>query len=452
MKFIFLLAVFLTSTNLCRSQHGDFYFTHVNVIPMNSEVIIPDQTVVVRNGRIQAIRPTTGKRISSDHTVLDCTGKYIMPGLAEMHAHIPPVNDLEPMKTVLKLFLANGVTTIRGMLGHPLHIELREKVKQGSIMGPRIITSGPSFSGKSVASPEQAAAMVIQQKNLGYDFLKLHPGLSKEIFQTIAKTANDQSIPFAGHVSLDVGIWMAVKSGYATIDHMDGFIEGLVRGVEHMKPETMGPFGMFIADHADTSIIPKLMSELKKSNVWVVPTEALAQRWFSPFRTAIDLAAEPEMAYIDKITLARWAQAKNSIEKDSAYDRTAVLAFMELHRKLIYSMYASGVRILLGSDAPQVFNVPGFSIHHELKYYTEAGLTPYDALKTGTYNVGRFMKRDDIGIIRVGARADLLLLDDNPLISIDNTKKIAGVMAEGRWYSRAFLDQQLSEVKTSLRR
>ncbi len=450
MKFIFLLVSFLTATNLCRAQHGDFYFTHVNVIPMNKEIIIPDQTVVVRDGRIQAIRPTTNKKISSDHTVLDCTGKYLMPGLAEMHAHIPPVNDLEPMKTVLKLFLANGVTTIRGMLGHPLHIELREKVKEGSIMGPRIITSGPSFSGKSVASPEQGAAMVIQQKNLGYDFLKLHPGLTKEIFQTIAKTAKEQDIPFAGHVSLDVGVWMAINAGYATIDHMDGFIEGLVRGVEHMKPETMGSFGMFIADHADTSIIPKLMSELKQHNIWVVPTEALAQRWFSPLRTAEDLAAEPEMQYIDKKTLDNWIQAKKNIEKDPAYDRAALIAFLELRRRLIYSMYASGVGILLGSDAPQVFDVPGFSIHQELKYYTEAGLTPYDALRTGTYNVGRFMKRDDIGMIRVGARADLLLLDDNPLISIDNTKKIAGVMSEGRWYSRAFLDQQLDEVKSTL--
>lgn len=446
MKFIFLFVSFLTATSLCWAQQGDFYFTHVNVIPMNKEIIIPDQTVVVRNGRIQAIRPTTGKKISSDHTVIDCTGKYLMPGLAEMHAHIPPVNDMEPMKSVLKLFLANGVTTIRGMLGHPLHIELREKVKEGSIIGPRIITSGPSFNGKTVASPEQGAAMVIQQKNLGYDFLKLHPGLSREIFQTIVKTAKEQEIPFAGHVSFDVGVWMAIKSGYASIDHMDGFIEGLVRGVEHMRQETLGPFGMFIADHADTSIIPKLMAELKQNDIWVVPTEALAQRWFTPFRTAEELAAEPEMAYIDKTTLANWIKAKKNIEKDSAYDYAAAIAFMELHRKLIYSMYASGVRILLGSDAPQVFNVPGFSIHHELKYYTEAGLTPYDALKTGTYNVGRYMKRDDIGIIRVGARADLLLLDDNPLISIDNTKKITGVMAEGRWYSKTFLEEQLEDI------
>jgi imidazolonepropionase-like amidohydrolase len=449
MRPISLLVFLMTAALLAKAQRGDFIFTHVNVIPMNKELVILDQMVTVRNGRIQSIKPTTNKKISSDNTVIDCKGKFLMPGLAEMHAHIPPVSDLEPMKTVLKLFLANGVTTIRGMLGHPLHIELREKVKNGSVMGPRIYTSGPSFSGRTVASPEQGVAMVIQQKNLGYDFLKLHPGLSKEIFLAIAKTAKEQDIPFAGHVSADVGVWLAINSGYATIDHMDGFIEALVRGIDHMKPETFGPFGMFIGDLADTSLIPKLMTELKQHNIWVVPTEALARRWFSPLRTAEEFAADPEMAYIDKATLANWVQAKKNIEKDPFYDKQAVLAFIELRKKLVNYMNAYGVNILLGSDAPQVFDVPGFSIHQELKYYVESGMTPYEALTTGTSNVGRFLKRDDIGRIRTGARADLILLDENPLLSIDNTKKIAGVMAEGRWYSKEFLEDQLEQIKRS---
>ncbi len=449
MRSIFLLLTFLAASNLIKAQGGDFIFTHVNVIPMNKEMIIPDQMVTIRDGRIISIKPTTKKKISSDNKVIDCTGKFLIPGLAEMHAHIPPVGDIEPMKTVLKLFLANGVTTIRGMLGHPLHIELRDKVKDGSIMGPRIYTSGPSFSGKSVASPEQAAAMVIQQKHLGYDFLKLHPGLSKEIFLAIVKTAREEEIPFAGHVSADVGVWLAISSGYATIDHMDGFIEAMVSGIEHMKPEEIGPFGMNIADHADTSVIPKLMNDLKQHKIWVVPTEALSQRWFSPLRTAEDLASEPEMVYIDRKTLAGWIQSKTNIEKDPSYNRESAIAFVKLRQKLVYYMNAYGVNILLGSDAPQVFDVPGFSLHEELKYYTEAGLTPYEALKTGTYNVGRFLKRDDIGIIRTGARADLILLDENPLLSIDNTKKISGVMAEGRWYSKEFLDDQLDQIKRS---
>jgi imidazolonepropionase-like amidohydrolase len=191
------------------------------------------------------------------------------------------------------------------------------------------------------------------------------------------------------------------------------------------------------------------MNDLKQHKIWVVPTEALSQRWFSPLRTAEEFAADPEMVYIDRKTLANWIQAKKNIEKDSAYNRETVIAFMQLRQKLVYYMHAYGVGILLGSDAPQVFDVPGFSVHQELKYYTEAGLTPYEALKTGTYNVGRFLKRDDIGIIRTGARADLILLDENPLLSIDNAKKIAGVMAEGRWYSKEFLDDQLDQIKRS---
>ena len=428
-------------------QEKDIVFTHVDILPMNKEKLIRDQTVVIRNGRIQSIRPSSNKKITG--TVIDGKGKFLMPGLAEMHAHIPPVNDIEPMKKVLTLFLANGVTTIRGMLGHPLHLELRKKVAEGSIPGPTIITSGPSLNGNSVASPTDGALMVYEQKKMGYDFLKLHPGLSKEKFLAITKAAYDAGIPFAGHVSFNVGVWLAISSGYTTIEHMDGFIEALVPGIEHMREDSIGLFAMFIADHADTSKIPALMTALRENNIWVVPTEALSQRWFSPLRTAEELAAEPEMVYMDKRTLTSWVQSKKNLMWNEQYDHEKMIHFMNLRKKLIRSMNDSKVGILLGSDAPQVFDVPGFSTHQELKYYTDAGLTPYEALKTGTFNIGRFLKRDDVGIIRVGAHADLILLDANPLESIENTQKIRGVMKNGNWYTREYLNEQLEIIKKS---
>jgi imidazolonepropionase-like amidohydrolase len=428
-------------------QEKDIVFTHVDILPMNKEKLIRDQTVVIRNGRIQSIRPSSNKKITG--TVIDGKGKFLMPGLAEMHAHIPPVNDIEPMKKVLTLFLANGVTTIRGMLGHPLHLELRKKVAEGSIPGPTIITSGPSLNGNSVASPTDGALMVYEQKKMGYDFLKLHPGLSKEKFLAITKAAYDAGIPFAGHVSFNVGVWLAISSGYTTIEHMDGFIEALVPGIEHMREDSIGLFAMFIADHADTSKIPALMTALRENNIWVVPTEALSQRWFSPLRTAEELAAEPEMVYMDKRTLTSWVQSKKNLMSNEQYDHEKMIHFMNLRKKLIRSMNDSKVGILLGSDAPQVFDVPGFSTHQELKYYTDAGLTPYEALKTGTFNIGRFLKRDDVGIIRVGAHADLILLDANPLESIENTQKIRGVMKNGNWYTREYLNEQLEIIKKS---
>jgi hypothetical protein len=222
-----------------------------------------------------------------------------MPGLAEMHAHIPPVDDLEPMKEVLMLFALNGVTTIRGMLGHPRHLELREKIKSGEITGPRFYTSGPSFNGQSTKTPEAAITLVKQEKQAGYDFLKLHPGLSRETFEALVKTANEENIPFAGHVSFAVGVWRAIDAGYASIDHLDGFVESLVPGIENMQEQQTGLFAMFIARQADTSGIPKLMMALKKNHIWVVPTQALAERWFNPGKTAEEFREEPEMIYIN---------------------------------------------------------------------------------------------------------------------------------------------------------
>ncbi len=445
--FLSICITMLFPLALSAQQEKDIVFIHVDILPMNKEKLIRDQTVVIRNGRIQSIKPSSNKKITG--TVIDGKGKFLMPGLGEMHAHIPPVNDIEPMKKVLTLFLANGVTTIRGMLGHPVHLELRKKVADGSIPGPTIITSGPSLNGNSVASPADGALMVHEQKKMGYDFLKLHPGLSKEKFIAITKAAYEAGIPFAGHVSFNVGVWLAISSGYASIDHMDGFIEALVPGIEHMREDSIGLFAMFIADHADTSKIPALMTALRKNNIWVVPTEALSQRWFSPLRTAEELAAEPEMVYMDKRTLNGWVQSKKNLMSNEQYDHEKMIRFMDLRKKLIRSMNNSNVGILLGSDAPQVFDVPGFSTHQELKYYEDAGLTPYEALKTGTFNVGRFLKRDDVGIIRVGALADLILLDANPLESIENTQKIHGVMKNGNWYTREYLNEQLEMIKKS---
>jgi imidazolonepropionase-like amidohydrolase len=445
--FLSICITMLFPLALSAQQEKDIVFIHVDILPMNKEKLIRDQTVVIRNGRIQSIKPSSNKKITG--TVIDGKGKFLMPGLGEMHAHIPPVNDIEPMKKVLTLFLANGVTTIRGMLGHPLHLELRKKVADGSIPGPTIITSGPSLNGNSVPSPADGALMVHEQKKMGYDFLKLHPGLSKEKFIAITKAAYEAGIPFAGHVSFNVGVWLAISSGYATIDHMDGFIEALVPGIEHMREDSIGLFAMFIADHADTSKIPALMTALRENNIWVVPTEALSQRWFSPLRTAEELAAEPEMVYMDKRTLNGWVQSKKNLMSNEQYDHEKMIRFMDLRKKLIKSMNNSNVGILLGSDAPQVFDVPGFSTHQELKYYEDAGLTPYEALKTGTFNVGRFLKRDDVGIVRVGALADLILLDANPLESIENTQKIHGVMKNGNWYTREYLNEQLEMIKKS---
>jgi len=194
-------------------------FTHVGVIPMDRERVLENQTVVVRGDRIAEVGPAATTLAPTAATRVDGHGKYLMPGLGEMHAHVP-VPQIEQQlggsseytERVLLLYLANGVTTIRGMLGHATHLALRERLRRGELLGPTLYTSGPSFNGNSAPDPETARRMVLEQKAAGYDFLKIHPGLSRETFDALARTADSVGIRFAGHVPAAVGLDRALAA------------------------------------------------------------------------------------------------------------------------------------------------------------------------------------------------------------------------------------------------
>jgi imidazolonepropionase-like amidohydrolase len=445
---VILLFVFTNTTysqQLIDSRQREIVFTSVNVVPMDTEEVLQNQMVLVKDGEISSI----GKKLkhSKDALVIDAKGKYLIPGLAEMHAHVPPNDNLEAHKEVLFLFAANGITTIRGMLGHPSHLTLRSKINSGEILGPRFYTTGPSFNGLSVKTAARGAEMVREQKAAGYDFLKLHPGLTKETFAAISSTANEIKIPFAGHVSFGVGVWRAIDAGYSSIDHLDGFVEALVPGIETMTEQQTGLFGMFVADKADESGIPKLMRELKTKNIWVVPTQSLADRWFDADYTGDEFLKDPDSRYMSKQTVKQWIDSKNNLMANPQYDAAKIQHFIKLRRKLILECQQNGVGLLLGCDAPQLFNVPGFSTHNELKYLVDSGLTPYQALRTGTVNVANYLNMKDAGTIKPGNVADLILIDGNPLTDVTNTKKISGVMLRGQWLSKAEIDNGLKKLE-----
>jgi imidazolonepropionase-like amidohydrolase len=443
--FISLFSVSGYGQQLVDSRQREIVFTAVNVVPMNSEKIMENSMVIVKDGKVTAI----GKKLKygKDALVIDAKGKYLIPGLAEMHAHVPPNENVESHKEVLFLFASNGITTIRGMLGHPKHLELRSLINSGEVFGPRFYTTGPSFNGLSVKTAERGAAMVREQKAAGYDYLKLHPGLTKETFAAISGTAKEVGIPFAGHVSFGVGVWRAIDAGYSSIDHMDGFVEAMVPGIESMVEQQTGLFGMFVADKADVSVIPKLMKGLKEKNIWVVPTQSLADRWFAADFTGDEFLKDPDSKYMDKKTVTQWIDAKKNLMANPQYDAKKIDDFIKLRRKLIYECQQNGVGLLLGCDAPQIFNVPGFSTHNELKYLVDSGLTPYQALLTGTVNVAKYLNLTDAGTIKAGAVADLVLINGNPLTDITNTKKVEGVMVQGRWLSKSEIELGLKKIE-----
>lgn len=452
MKLLMTLALIVCLTS-CFSQEvlnkdREIVFKSVNVVPMDRESILENRVVIVKNGKIQYIGDERKAKYKKNAIIVEGQGRYLMPGLAEMHGHVPPNDNLEEAKDVLLLFAAYGITTVRGMLGHPKHLELRSMINSGQIISPRFFTSGPSLNGSSAKTQDDAIRIVKEEKQAGYDFLKVHPGLSKDVFDAMVRTAKAENIPFAGHVSFDVGVWKAIEAKQQTIDHLDAFVEGLIPDKKGLTEEDAGMFGMYVADRADTTRIPALMKALRENHVWVVPTQALAERWLTPDISAETFRSEPEMKYMNKETVENWSNVKVNHAKGPQYEPEKIRRYIRLRQKLIYECNRNGVGLLLGCDAPQIFNVPGISTHHELKYLVDAGLTPYEALKTGTINVGVFYKKPgEMGVIRQGANADLVLLNANPLDDISNTKKIEGVLVGGRWMNRAALDDILKKLE-----
>ncbi len=450
-KLLIFLMTMMTASLMAQtpvdSRQKEIFIRSVNVVPMDKDGVVENQDVVVKSGKIVSITPAGKSKPGKNALIVEAKGKYLMPGLAEMHAHVPPIDDIEPMKDVLKLFYLNGVTTIRGMLGHPRHLELRSKIQSGEITGPHFYTSGPSFNGFSVKTPEGGEKMVRDQKALGYDFLKLHPGLTRTNFDAIVKTAHEVKIPFAGHVSSGVGVWHAIESEYATIDHLDGFIEGMVPGIEAMTDEEIGFFGLFASAKADVTQIPKLITALKEHHIWVVPTQCLAERWIAADKTVDQLRAAPEMKYMDIKTLDGWSENKTRQINTPGYNEAVANQFIKLRKDLINACSKGGVGLLLGSDAPQVFNVPGYSIHHELQYLVDSGLTPYEALKTGTVNVATFYgKSAEAGQVKTGFVSDLVLLNGNPLLDISQSRNIEAVMLGNLWMDKSYRESELGKL------
>lgn len=419
----------------------------VNVIPMNTDTLMQNQTVLIKEGKIAAVGPSDLVIIPEGAMVIDGSGKYLIPGLAEMHAHIPgDQNGMEIVEETLFLYLSNGITTIRGMLGQPFHLELKKQVANNEVLSPRIFTSGPSLNGRSVKTVEEAREKVIAYKEEGYDFLKMHPGIKLEVFNEIVKTANEVDIPFAGHVSNLVGIRRALEAKYGSIDHIDGYLEGLVSESEGVDPTQNGFFGYNFTDLANEEMLPELTKMTKDAGVWVVPTQSLMERWVGP-TSPQELAEGEEMKYVSKRILDSWVKRKVEFQAEASYDPEKADRFNLVRRKIIKALHEEGVGILLGSDAPQIFNVPGFSIQHELYYMVESGLSPFETLKSGTINPAIYFNMEgQFGTVTEGAAADLILLNSNPLDDIKNVSDKSGVMVRGKWLSQEEISERLNQI------
>ena len=414
---------------------------NVNVIPMSREHVLADQVVLIQDGTITGLGPAASLRIPHSVRRIDGEGKFVIPALAEMHAHIPGGDAPEAeIERVLFLYVANGIGTIRGMLGHPRHLALRDRARSGAIVSPWIYTSGPSLNANTVPTPDAARQAAREQKAAGYDFLKIHPGILRGPFDALAAAAKEAGIRMAGHVPADVGLQRALEVPYATIDHLDGYVEALAG--PGGPPSQM--FGLNLVDRIDESRIPALVEATRKAGVAQVPTQALFEHWVG-LDDPDAMRQWPEMRYVDANTLANWVANKRKLA-DAATPQNR-RRFLEIRRHLLKALHDGRVRLLLGSDAPQVWNVPGFSLHRELEYLVAAGLTPYQALETGTRQIAEFYgTQAERGTIEVGKRADLVVLEGNPLEDITQTKRISLVSIGKHVLTRDELDARLKEL------
>lgn len=411
----------------------------VHVIPMDEQRVLRDHAVVIEDDRIKKVvsMADLNRDNYSEATIIDGDSRYLMPGLAEMHGHVPPLHsDNFPRRYLddtLFLYLAGGVTTVRGMLGHPNQLDLKDDVQQGRRLGPNLYLAGPGFSGNSVNSPQQAREMVREYAEAGWDLLKVHPGLELEEFEAMAEEANARGIDFAGHIPAAVSLARALELGMRTIDHIDGYMDSIDATERHATDEEL---------HT-------LAQQTLAADVGIVPTQALWETLIGA-ADAEKLAQYDEIKYMPASVREGWERAVNNVSSIGYYSGDAADIHAQNRQRLLLIMHQEGVEILMGTDAPQFYSVPGLGLKRELAVMEEAGLTPYEILRTGTVNVGRyFADEDTFGMVAEGHRADLILLDANPLDDLTTISSPQGVMVRGQWLDRATLDATLADIEAA---
>ncbi|MEX2526136.1 MAG: amidohydrolase family protein [Gemmatimonadota bacterium] len=432
-------------------------FVGVNVLPMDREEILRDQTVVVRNEDIVWVGasadtgeiPQTARRIDVDVP----GGAYLLPGLSEMHAHVPGATaGAAEIQRIFDLYLANGVTTIRSMQGAPNQLELRQALREGRMRGPNLYVAAPSINGNVTPTPEDAVAQVRAHAGAGYDLLKLHPGLTREVYDAMAQAARQSGITWAGHVSPQVGLDHTLASRQSTVDHLDGYVEAAAS--EEVRQRMLAgeavPLHEMVAS-ATGERIAELARRTEEQGVWNVPTLYLWENFYND-TAAETLAALPEMSHATPQQLSQWTTQKETrsfvellegwrtggLLGAAEVDQDAADALIGLRREVVKALYDEGAPMLLGTDSPQMFMVPGYALHREVALLQEVGISPFLILESGTRNVGRYVREElgldeTFGLVARGHRADLILLRGNPLENLDELQRPMGVMVRGEW-------------------
>ncbi|HZI12059.1 MAG TPA: amidohydrolase family protein [Myxococcus sp.] len=432
-----------------RRQAATLALVGVGVLTMEGGRVLADQTVLVDGERIVAVGPAASTPVPEGAARVDGRGRWLMPGLVDMHLHLQQgtgeAGDAAGQQ--LKLLLANGVTTARALGAAPTGLELRARVRKGEVLGPRLLVSGPSFHGKSVKGPEHARQRVREQKAAGFDLLKTHGGLGRETYDALVDEAKAQGLRLSGHVTPDVGLAHALASGQQ-VEHLDGWLAALLPPGDTAQVDQID-FGDAL-ERMDPARIPALAQATRQAGVWTSPTldlfELLAG---TPGLEA--LKARPELRYVPAPAVEAWTKVLSDPELAGA-PAARRQRFVELRRQVVRGLHAAGAGLLVGSDSPQLFMVTGFAVHREMEALANAGMPAEAVLEAATRGAAESLgETAEWGTVAPGKRADLLLLEEDPRQDVRHTRAISGVVLGGRWLPGARLDAMLEEVAQAVR-
>ncbi len=457
-RILFSVFFLIEIASAVTAQESTLAFTHVNVIDATGAPVQADMTVIVQGKQILQVGKSGETSVPKAARVVDGRGKYLIPGLWDMHVHeifgewLP-----EDEKIIPLLFVANGVTGVRDMGGdlEPLK-KWRARIAEGKLLGPRMIIAGPMLDGPvpqfpssaPVKDPADGRRIVDELKQNGADFIKIQSLIPRDGYFAAADEAKKIGIVFAGHVPDKVRAAEASNAGQKSIEHLTGVFEGCSTVEDELMAAPRGPGrGRFLSTY-DPERAKALITLFVKNETWQVPTLYWERGEWLIEQTNAD--PDPLAKYAPAAWRERtWPMFTRDISKSWSTDPVADREkFVQAELKMVGEMKRAGVPILAGTDTAAGVRVyPGFSLHDELGLLVQAGLTPMEALQAATLNAGKYLGLVDTGTIEKGKRADLVLLDANPLQDIGNTRKIQSVVLAGRYFSRADLDRLLHEVE-----
>lgn len=428
--------LFLATAALAQSPaNRSVAITDVNVVPMDRERVVAHQSVVIERGVITQLGPATQVRVPVGAERVDGTGKYLIPGLVDVHVHLAS-NPPDEQRHILKLFLANGVTTVVNLRGIPQILELRKAVAEGQTLGPRVYTVGPFVNEPFVTTPDEVERAVVEQKRAGYDFIKLHGSLSRDAYLRLMAVGRREGIRVIGHAPRNLGVDIMFAERQYAVAHAEEFLYDTAnRSTDASIPGV-------------DARVPEFARRMAQSRIWLMPNLTAYKGIGEQIRDLNAMLARPEMKYLPRSNQVGWGPATNPYTNRFASSMyPGIMARYRVLEHLVRACKEAGVWLLVGTDAMNTGTIPGFSAHDEMADLVTAGLTPFEALQAATSRAAEFLgEAGDRGVIAVGQKADLVLLDADPLSMISNTRRIGGVMVRGRWLSRAELDRLLEQL------